>query len=132
MNERENEANDDKNELRSIGIDRYERRLWIIFIIINIPLLAWFMTNGMGLDRHWGTLVVFPIFTGCFCLYKANNRKYMDCPYCEHSVLIEVNWQCDWCKNSQGKAKRINERCNHCNKYLRTAFCEHCHREFRI
>jgi len=132
MDDSQSKINIDKNELRSIGIDRYESRSLLIYCIAAFIAFLAIMIMRETVDRHYHIFILLPIVAVCFGALKANKRKYMDCPYCGHSVLVVVDWQCDWCKNFQGKAKRINERCNHCNKYLRTAFCEHCHEEFRI
>jgi len=67
--------------------------------------------------------------------YEKNNPlKYHPCLYedCQDSVGIYVNWQCNRCKQFQGSLRYICDPCIHCKRYLETAFCEHCHREFKI
>jgi len=59
-------------------------------------------------------------------------KKYLPCPYCNKSVKISENWQCPYCNEWQGKECLLNQKCKHCNRKLETAYCEHCHKEFRL
>jgi hypothetical protein len=43
-----------------------------------------------------------------------------------------VDWQCNYCNNYQGKERYVYKSCRHCNRQLESAYCEHCHREFRL
>lgn len=59
---------------------------------------------------------------------------YQPCPYqdCNKSINVFVDWQCDHCNNYQGKKRFIHKACRHCGRHLFTAYCEHCHQEFRV
>ncbi|HPQ42915.1 MAG TPA: hypothetical protein PKZ42_01710 [Syntrophales bacterium] len=74
--------------------------------------------------------ISFAIF---FIIYKTLlSENYLKCPYCSKSVLIKTDWQCPYCNQFQGKDKHIWESCVHCKRLLETAYCEHCHKEFKL
>lgn len=95
----------------------------VIFFLFNKKVcfefpFAW-LTLGAG-------IMSFLLFT------LATAKKYEVCPYCSKSILIKTDWQCPYCNNFQEEDRYLWERCKHCHRVLETAFCEHCHKEFKL
>jgi hypothetical protein len=137
MNERKNEANDDKKELKSIGLLHWRFQvkgllMFLIFLGAATGIFAYQSSAAgwEGYSRLWNVCNILLLVTVLLISKKLSDKKYLNCPYCDHSVLIELDWQCDYCKKFQGKPKYICEPCSHCGKELSSAFCEHCHEEF--
>ena len=85
------------------------------------------------------TYYIFLFFIPLYLLFKKKlffffYSKYRPCPHkdCNNSVKIYENWRCDFCKEEQGKERFITKKCVHCKRFLESAICEHCHREFDL
>lgn len=58
---------------------------------------------------------------------------YWNCPNCNESMKINEAWKCDKCFYVNTKEYYyIYTYCHNCYKQQKTAFCEHCHKEFLI
>lgn len=83
-----------------------------------------------GKDRR--KLLLLLMLVGVVYLFFYNRKRpfrYMSCPYCDKSIQIIENWQCDKCYQFQGEDRYINKSCIHCGRQLDSVFCEHCHEE---
>jgi len=71
-----------------------------------------------------------------YFLYKKLRKnfllKYLPCPYCQDSILINYKWLCDKCKKIQINEHSITDKCDVCRQRLDTFFCEHCKKEFYL
>jgi len=136
-----------EDKLKSIGINNDNCRTLIILIVLIIPLAlcviigflgtcykgSWIRPLWVGFVEHGGTIYIFVYFIIFAAIFVAtSSKRYWPCPYCDKSVLIKTDWQCPYCNNYQGEARFICDTCKHCKRKLETAFCEHCHEEFKL
>lgn len=128
-----------EKKLVSIGLASFydHHRLTMILLKIGIIgttlMLLYHFFYGFLNDFLW--YLYFLIFWVVLLKIQAHiyrKKVYVTCFKCNKSILVKTNWQCDKCNNLQGTAKLICEPCNRCGRRLKTAFCEHCHGEFKL
>lgn len=78
--------------------------------------------------------VGFPLIVHSFflLLYRRINLKYANCPYCDKSTLLIDTWQCYWCNTVQPEPISFKSPCRECGRLQKSAYCEHCKREFLL
>ena len=121
------------DELKSIRLKLRQAIYFVPLYGVLGLMFACVMIYTKDKDPNYGYFIFgfgFLIFVCYFYYYKY--KLYMPCPYCNKSTLVKEDWKCDYCNNFQGKPRFLNEKCVHCRRVLKTAFCEHCHEEFKI
>ncbi|WP_157468595.1 hypothetical protein [Desulfatibacillum aliphaticivorans] len=130
------------NDIKSIGL---RKRIFINLIIslLLLPIVICVpagiflkLTGGIG---FWWMLASFipafisvSIYLFFFKNYIVKRLKYYPCPYCGQSIKTWEKWVCDYCDHTQPEPHFISNGCMECSRYLKSAFCEHCHKEFLI
>lgn len=117
-------------KLKNIGLMYRYYAAWVCIVLsmLNSLLGLNYLFDG---HKPWRFFLISTIIFICFAL-SVRYKKYYKCPYCRLMVLVKLDWQCDHCLNYQGKEWMMYEPCIHCKQHLETAFCEHCHLEFKI
>lgn len=123
------------NKFPSIPIGAY---LWILLAQSSYTFSDFFKSIGPGSIFLFFLVWDLSIFNVILLLlfHKRLEKRlipeYLPCPYCDKSVKLKTDWVCNYCDKAQGEEKYISDKCNYCKRTLNTAFCEHCHNEFRI
>ncbi len=108
---------------------------YAVYITYPIVFLAKFATEGVtNLIIPVYLLVLSYLLLYVFVFRKRNlpRKTHLACPYCNQSVKVFKDWQCNKCSKSQDVEKYITETCVKCGKLLDTFSCEHCHQEFLL
>ena len=135
----------EKTKLKSIGLKkrtpkrRLDSRFWNGLLIGAISLIA----IGYIFGGYLGMLGYLMIYAGLFAsayrfIYKYFilksflSKTYSPCPYCDKSVLVNEDWQCDFCDRYQDEPRFLSQPCIHCGREIKSFFCEHCHKEILV
>lgn len=91
--------------------------------------------SGQSLINIW-YLNILLFYPTLFVLLEKKKwlkaKQYLDCPYCKQAVSVFYSWGCDKCNNYQAQNQYITASCSYCDKHLKSFFCEHCHKEFKL
>lgn len=129
--------------MESIGLRERQKsiKVWL-YLVSPLMLILGFVIITMIFQRpltSFFTIVIFLL--GVFIwwlmyeyIYKVYVKKwtvpnYFPCPYCDKSIEIYYDWQCDYCDKLQGEKRLVSERCTNCLRYLESIHCEHCDKE---
>lgn len=132
-----------------IGLSVAQFLIAFLFGALNmawVNKLLYFPAFSTVRSLSLSTDATFWILCGNFLIYSAillfvlKNKyglfnfvsKYVPCPLCDKSVNVYTQWRCDLCHNTQKKEKYITENCDHCERRLKSVFCEHCHGEIAL
>lgn len=115
----------------------------LVFAIYKVPYVAYitypivFFTRSASEGVTNLVILAYLLLLSYLLLYifvfrkrKPSLKSNFPCPYCNQSVQVFKDWECNKCSKSQSVEKFITERCVKCGQLLERFNCEHCHQDF--